>query len=200
MFFILSEQVDTRESGSVENINSDEILMICDSTAHRFTMENCQAIVLEEDVGLEELLHMINPGLHGGTLSHDISQFKLLILMIGGGDFNIPTILFRIKWYALMEIIRQFHPDVNVLVTPPLSSPDDSVDMRVKAEERSEFLSYYAHDHLQVQFTRPQEEFWFKLRPTELYFDNFGNLTELGLAEIRSQLIHKIALFRLLDN
>ena len=191
-----------RHSGShnVEKRNSDDILMICDSTAHRFRMDNCTTIVLDEYVGLDEIMQKIKPGLHGGTLRHDISQFKLLILMIGRGDLNIPTISFRIKWYALMEIIRQYHPDVNVLITPPLSSPDDSVDMRVKAQERSEFLSYYAHDHLEIQFTRPQKEFWFEFRPLELYYDNFGNLTELGIAEIRSQLNHKIELFRLIHN
>ena len=196
----MSEPVHTSHSHYLENRNSDDIFMICDSTARRFQMDNCTTVVLESDVGVEEIWQKIRPGLHGGNLAHDISQFKLLILMIGRADFNIITLSFKIKWYALMEVIMHYHPNVNILVTPSLSSPHDSVDMRVKAEERSELMLYYAHDNVQVHFTRPQKEFWLEQTPIDLYYDYLGNLTELGVAEIRSQLMHKIELFNLLDN
>ena len=185
--------------GNVEQMNSDEILMICDSTAHRFKMENCTTVVLEPNEGLEELVHKMHPELPGDELGHDISTFKLVILMTGRADFHLPTLSFTIKWFGVMEVIRQFYPGITVLVTPPLISLGDSVDMRVKEQERSEFLLYYAHEYLKIQFARPQKFFWREDTPIELYYDNLGNLTELGVAAIRSQLMHKIQLFNLLD-
>ena len=186
-------------SENVQHFNSDEILMICDSIAHRFQRENCTTIVLQPNVCLEELLHKINLELDGEDLGDDMSRFKLVILMIERPEFHIPTLSFSIKWCGLFQVIRQFYPGITVLVTPPLLSLGDSVDMSIKAQERSEFLAYYAHDFLQVQFTRPQKLFWREDTPVELYYDNLGNLTDLGVAAIRSQLMHKIELFHFLD-
>ena len=194
----MPEQVERKDLVEMKEGNANQILMICDSMAWRFQMENCTTIVLDPNVGFEQLISKVHPELDV-DLGQDILQFKLLILMMGRADYNIPTMSFTIRWYGFMEVIKQFYPDVTVLVTPSLWAPGDSVGWNVDAWERSEFLAYYAHDHIKVEFIRPAEEFWYEETPVELYYDNLGNLTELGIAAIRSQLNQKIQLFGLLD-
>ena len=73
------------------------------------------------------------------------------------------------------------------MVTPALWHPDDSDMKKATADYRSVFLSYYAHDHVKVEFCRPAKDVWSNVGPIQHYHDEHGCLTELGIAEIRAK-------------
>ena len=98
-----------------------------------------------------------------------------------------------------MQEIREHYPDLIVLVTPALWHPDDSDMKKATADYRSVFLSYYAHDHVKVEFCRPAKDIWSNVGPITHYHDEHGCLIELGIAEIRANLREKIAVHGLLN-
>ena len=174
-----------------------DILMICDSIGWRFTMQNCDTKVIDSHVGLMELTQLIYPG-SKRLLGHDLSKYRILILMMGRADLIIPTVRFKTRWNFFMQEIRQNYPDLIVLVTPALSHPDDSDIQKATADYRSVFLSYYAHDHVKVEFCRPAKDMWSDVCPNQHYHDEHGCLTELAVAEIRANLREKITVHGLL--
>ena len=184
----------------MKEINQNEIIMICDPKAWRFEMDNCTTKILQPNVGFMELGLMIHPEMESAhDFGYDFSQFKLVILMMGRADLNIPTVAFKMRWYFLMEVIQEFYPQVTCLIAPSLSTPADNDLEKAKADYRSIFLSYYAHDYMKMEFTRPERNFGLVEMPIEHFYDEYGNLTELGVSEIRSNLLQKIQGHSLLE-
>ena len=114
-----SDQFETNDGVRVENM---DILMICDSIGWRFTMQNCDTKVIDSYVGLMELTQLIYPG-RKRLLGHDLSKYKLLILMIGRADLIILTVGFKTRLNFFMQEIRQHYPGSNCFGNPCFVAP-----------------------------------------------------------------------------
>ena len=69
----------------IENMKKSEVLIIVDEIGHKLTMETADVQILDNITGYRELGNMMQYGMM------DISQYKIIFLMLGRFDLMISN-------------------------------------------------------------------------------------------------------------
>ena len=77
--------------------------------------------------------------------------------------------------------------------------PGDCQEYLSKVQQRSVFLSYFAHDKVGIEFCRPTLKMESDEGAIASYYDIINDLNDQGVMEVKKQLLEKIYTGGLID-
>ena len=160
-----------------------DTLILVDGMAALMTFDDSHVFTLHCQEGYAEVASLITEG------KLEVKGYKFIVLLVGRADLWETDKSFKVGVNACHEVIRDRNKYAIILFAATLPSPGDAVRIIRTASYRNGFLSQFACDHMGIEFTKPGK-YLMKVRggPDLEFFDEFNNLNQDGLDQIRRAL------------
>ena len=185
---------DSRREGRRELTQSGQqrqILVFIDSLAARFVFEDAGVFPCSRAEGFGQLAQKLQ--------QITVRGYKLIILLLGRADvWETDKVFFEAVNKVLYELKNQ-NAKAIVVLGASLPSVLDSKAMVNMFIFRNDKLAARCSDNPRWEHARPGKQLLGKGGPIEEYYDEYGNLNELGSNVVSRALERKICSAKLLD-
>ena len=154
-----------------------DTLVWADKIAEGFQMEGADIHVLNENDGFGKILALIRAG------KVDIAGYSFLMFLCRKSDLVETDRYFKQSVFGILDLLKTQHSPATLVFTATIPMPGDSKLLIRTANYRAGFL----------EFSRPGKRL---LKPGGViaeFYDDFGQLNQAGLQQLRQGLTAKFA-------
>ena len=162
------------------------MIIIIDEIGHKLTMEMADVQILDSITGYRELGNMMHHSMM------DISQYKIIFLMLGRFDLMISNADYSDRFKYALDIMGERNSKAVIVLCPSIVSPADDPSDKILAQGRGVAMSVFAHENIGYAYCRRTKELMDKNQPIAIYFDFMGELKDEGIEIIKKGINAKL--------
>ena len=175
---LMGEQDERR----IAKRSTADVLIIVDAMAASFSMEMSDIFTLTMTEGFSELSSMVWKDML------NVFSYKIIVLMVGRADFWETDKNFKKFVYDALEALRAKNQHVIIVISASLPAPGDTQPCIRTASYRNYWLGKVVNDSRLLDFACPGKNLLSNQGPILDYYDEFHNLNDQGVDQVRRAL------------
>ena len=193
LFYLIIENSRGSSDSHLKQPEQRQICIVVDGLAANLSFEDARIHLLSDAEGYSELAAKLQEG----TLS--LAGYKLIILLLGRGDMQDTDRQFLNGVERVITLVQCQNELAIVVLAATLPSTLDTIPMINSFTFRNDKLATICHGSDRLEHARPGKHLLGPRRPVRVYYDDYGNINELGCDVVARALERKLFSARLLQ-